>query len=156
MTKANNQTGFTLIELLVVVAIIGIIASIGVVAYSGYTSGAKQKVTQAQYTMTLKYAQAEALKCNWQTTAADGHLTCSKIHNTNELATAVRNAFDGELLNPYKSHKENTVAVNSIHAYGCGKDIYGQISINNNSSSFTISSCMGDGPNPVTQTVPVL
>ena len=93
--KANKQTGFTLIELLVVVAIIGIIASIGVVAYSGYTSGAKQKVTRAQHAMTLKYAQSEALKCNWQTTAADGHLTCSKIHNTNELATAVRNAFDG-------------------------------------------------------------
>ena len=44
-----DNKGFTLIELLVVVSIIGILAAVGVVAYSGYTSGAKNRVCQKHF-----------------------------------------------------------------------------------------------------------
>ena len=58
-----KNKGFTLIELLVVVAIIGILAAVGVVAYSGYTSGAKKKVTEANHKVIAKYIQNELAKC---------------------------------------------------------------------------------------------
>jgi len=58
-----KQKGFTLIELLVVVAIIGILAAVGVVAYSGYTSSAKKKVTEANHKLIAKYVQHELAKC---------------------------------------------------------------------------------------------
>jgi len=58
-----KHNGFTLIELLVVVAIIGILAAVGVVAYSGYTSSAKKKVTQANHKLIAKYVQNEFAKC---------------------------------------------------------------------------------------------
>ena len=58
-----NQKGFTLIELLVVVPIIGILAAVGTVAYSGYTSGAKKKVTEANHKVIAKYIQNELAKC---------------------------------------------------------------------------------------------
>ncbi len=63
LVETNKQKGFTLIELLVVVAIIGILAAVGTVAYSGYTSGAKKKVTEANHKVIAKYIQNELAKC---------------------------------------------------------------------------------------------
>jgi len=42
-----KQKGFTPAELLVVVAIIGILAAVGVITYNGYTTSAKEKVTES-------------------------------------------------------------------------------------------------------------
>ena len=72
-----KRNGFTLIELLVVVAIIGILAAVGVVAYSGYTKSSKESAVKAQHKQIVKYISAELAKCNFSTTAMNGHLTCS-------------------------------------------------------------------------------
>ena len=59
----RNFKAFTLIELLVVVAIIGILAAVGVVAYNGYTSAAKEKVTESNFNNINKALVLEFMKC---------------------------------------------------------------------------------------------
>ena len=58
-----NRKAFTLIELLVVVAIIGILAAVGVVAYNGYTSAAKKKAVETNFSIVVKYLKNELMKC---------------------------------------------------------------------------------------------
>ena len=57
------KKGFSLIELLVVIAIIGILAAVGITAYSGYTTGAKEKAALAQHSQVVKFINTEFVKC---------------------------------------------------------------------------------------------
>ena len=57
------KKGFSLIELLVVIAIIGILAAVGITAYSGYTTGAKEKAALAQHSQVVKFINSEFGKC---------------------------------------------------------------------------------------------
>ena len=59
-----NKKAFTLIELLVVVAIIGILAAVGVTTFNGFQEKAKVSATKAILKDTIKYTQAELIKCS--------------------------------------------------------------------------------------------
>tara|TARA_A100001015_G_scaffold310230_1_gene411214 strand:- start:109 stop:591 length:483 start_codon:yes stop_codon:yes gene_type:complete len=149
LTNSIKHKGFTLIELLVVVAIIGILSAVGVVAYNGYTSSAKKKVVLTQYDQTIKYVKAEVIKCDiGSDTVMDGHLKCSEKLDNDKIANGVRNAFDQKFNNPYKSWRENAVAVASPPVnLKCGEN-HGKIDISNRKSGsktlVRIAACTGD------------
>ena len=144
-----KSSGFTLIELLVVVEIIGILAAVGVVAYSGYTEATKKNIVLSQYTQLIKYVKAEIVKCDIGIDPVmDSNLKCSEKLIDKKIADGARKAFDQIFDNPYKSWKENAVAVASPPVnLKCGEN-HGKIDIINlKSGSKTlvrIAACIGD------------
>ena len=152
-----NQKAFTLIELLVVVAIIGILAAVGVVADSGYQTAAKKNVVKKQHRETVNYLKTELLKCEMDLGfdyVMDGHLKCSDRNTTNEIGKAAVKAFHKKFNNPYKSWRENSVALNGPHGEGtsdpgkCFDFNYGGIMVSNIPSGsymlVRISTCAGE------------
>ena len=105
----SNRKAFTLIELLVVVAIIGILAAVGVVAYNGYTSAAKEKVTESNFNNINKALVLEFMKCELDSSELifNNH-SCS---NSNAPSTnLIGNYITGTLRikNPYGSSLINS------------------------------------------------
>jgi len=147
-----NKNGFTLIELLVVVAIIGILAAVGVVAYNGYTSSAKANATKQMHAQTIKYAQAEVMKCKMgDSTAMEGYLNCSAKSPhwfALQVASALTNVpslrennIDYGVLKDFKNPYNNSLpALRSRFEY-----VAGQISISVVDDKLQILTCFKVG-----------
>ena len=104
-----KQKAFTLIELLVVVAIIGILAAVGVVAYNGYTSAAKEKVTESNFNNINKALVLEFMKCELDSSELifNNH-SCgnSNSPSTNLIGNYITNTL--KIKNPYGSSLINS------------------------------------------------
>ena len=108
-----KQKGFTLIELLVVVAIIGILAAVGVVAYSGYTSSAKKKITEANHKVIYKFVQNETFKCEIDSSSSiinlngNNLISCSDLKwpngSVSKVQAAFKQYFEDKIKNSYDS-----------------------------------------------------
>ena len=148
----TKKKGFTLIELLVVVAIIGILATVGVVAYNGYTSSTKVNATKQIHAQTIRYAQAEVMKCKLgNNTAMEGYLNCSAKSPhwfalqvasalTNVASLRVNN-IDYGVLKDFKNPYDNSLpAIRSRFEY-----VAGQISISVVDENLQILTCFKTG-----------
>ena len=62
--KLKIKKGFTLVELLVVVAILGILAAVGIVSFGGFIGSAKEKATEANHSIMVKFIQTQLLYCS--------------------------------------------------------------------------------------------
>ena len=107
----RDNRGFTLIELLVVVAIIGILAAVGVVAYNGYTSAAKEKTTEINYSNINKSLMFEFMKCELDSTnlVFNSH-SCG---NSNPPSTSLISSFINTSMNIKNPYSTNTSAISS-------------------------------------------
>lgn len=160
MKKQNNK-GFTLIELLVVVAIIGILAAVGVVAYSGYTSSAKKAGTKSNHASVVKYVAAELKKCELGDTsvmkdkAGTFKLTCSERKTADKVATGATGAL-AEFKNTYGTVNSLTTAVRAGAKFtsktDCTTTTEGVTRVANTTTQVTVSSCPGNGEDPLNDT----
>ena len=154
-----KRNGFTLIELLVVVAIIGILAAVGVVAYSGYTSAAKKKVTEAKHHMAVRFIGNELGKClvgienvMIVTTGVHkgGKLVCNNRKGGGTVTNAAVRYFDFEK-NPYdsksSSYQSGSVGSPSYTPLSCKTNSYmiGLTEIYDDGSKITINTCLAVG-----------
>ena len=111
-------------------------------AYNGYTASAKKNVVKQMHAQTLKYAAAEAQKCNLEgsTGKAFGSATanCGTIKGSTGGVTAaaalIANATDK---NPYDSDEK---ALKDSTAF-----VEGQVSVKGAGKVITIKSCMVAG-----------
>ncbi len=141
----KNNKGFTLIELLVVVAIIGILAAVGTVAYTGYTSSAKKNATKSNHASVVKYIASELQKCNIGESTYMGSTACNLRKgedNAGNVSTAAETALsdfknaedsDGDGVKKVTASDDGSVAV-----------VLGQVSVADDGSTVTISSCFAE------------
>ena len=150
----KSEKGFTLIELLVVVAIIGILAAVGVVAYSGYVDGARKSAAKSNHGNIVKYVASEMKKCtiegstSSQMKDASGSpkLKCSDVGTTGKVAAGVVGAMAGEFENPYTNPGGDAVKLQAklVAAATCSKKNRGQTLVDDDGTTFYVSTCFDD------------
>ena len=138
----KNNKGFTLIELLVVVAIIGILAAVGTVAYTGYTASAKKNATKSNHASVVKYVASELQKCNIGDSTYMGSTQCNVRKTAGNVSTAAESALsdfknaedsDGDGVKKVTAADDGSIAV-----------VLGQVSVADDGSTVTISSCFAE------------
>ena len=155
----KKNIGFSLIELLVVVAIIGVLAAVGVVAYSGFTSEAKKKATEAKHQMAVKFIQNELGKCLIGVDEVmivksgvhkGGKLICNNRKSGGTTTNAIMRNFDFER-NPYNnkssSFQSASIGSPSYTPLNCKTNSYmiGLTEIYDDGSKVTIKTCLAVG-----------
>ena len=138
----KNNKGFTLIELLVVVAIIGILAAVGTVAYTGYTASAKKNATKSNHASVVKYVASELQKCNIGDSTYMGSTQCNVRKTAGNVSTAAESA-----LSDFKNAEDsdgNGVAKVTAADDGSVTVVLGQVSVADDGSTVTISSCFAE------------
>ena len=150
----KSEKGFTLIELLVVVAIIGILAAVGVVAYSGYVDGARKSAAKSNHGNIVKYVASEMKKCtiegstSEQMKDANGSpkLKCSEVGTAGKVAEGVVGAMAGEFVNSYTNPGGDAVVRETglKAAKACAKTNRGQTLVDDDGTTFYVSTCFDD------------